>query len=162
MPTYKYIGGTGLPNDNFIFGNHVSLGQDFELEIYLTAKIMQGLGVSFVKDDPYVSPVIGVINADGKATTDEAMSITVPDIHYSFDIKLSLLTDCNVGVYFNGDTSDDNALRFSGKGVHEVLRYTSGRKIRTVEVKVLEGTATYCLYLQRLENCGVPADMRGV
>ena len=163
MPTYRYMPNSSMPENNSIFGIQVKGGDSFTLPIYLGTKQCLSLGLVFVSDSPYISPFLAILNKTGAKTTDAEEIIQIPESQYSFDINVVLLKEGVLKISFNGNT--DSVIYVCEKGMTKVLRYTSGRTISHIAIKVdsaVSESVDYCVYIQRLENSGVPADMRGV
>lgn len=155
MPTYKFTpAATDKKREFFFDKKRILPTEEFETAIYLSSDFLTANKLTFVKDDPYISPVIV---STGKITA--SIDLTIPDSNWSFDLIVAADSGVTLELGFNGDTTSTNKIYIVG-GYTTVIRNLSGRAIRIINA-TLSGSGSYCLSCVRNEN-GVYQDNLGI
>lgn len=124
IPTYKYNPDpTKDPYFIHVNGKMIIKDQEFELDGYLSEAIMEADHIEFVKDEPYISPIIC-------SKTGASIDLEVPDCGDPVDIIVYVPTGGKCKVYFNNNIATEKFITVTNSG--PIMRSVSTHTFKTI------------------------------
>lgn len=133
MPTYKYAPADPDKAPYFInmANQRVFINQEFEIDGYLSKGIVEREQIEFVKDEPYITPIIASYYGGG------TNALEVPDSPELVDILVNVPTGGKVKIYFNNENPATKFIVAMGSG--PIFRSICTTRIRVINTESLGG-----------------------
>jgi len=159
MPTYQYVPTSpdhGVEQN--VFGTLIRVGQTIETSVYLPQNAMTQLGLAFVSDTPYITPLVGSLSQTTAAVNTQ-YSMTLPEAQYDLDLYADVMPGGQISISFNNDPNPTSFITVSSSG--RVFSKLNARFVRVINVKVLAADTTFCVYVTKLGQLICP-ELRGI
>lgn len=159
MPTYRYtptLADHGIEQN--VFGKLVRVGETVEVPVYLPQPVATQMGLVFVSDAPYISPLMGSLYQSGAAVNTK-YSLILPDTQYDLDLYADIVPGGQIKISFNDEPNPTTFMTAASSG--RIFTKLNARFVRVINATVLVANTTFCLYVTMRGQLICP-ELRGI